>query len=68
MFQHHKPKIEKRCFFMECDERKTEDKTIDDIKEEMLCLLIDTEKKNETEIDVKISYLGNAVRNAKDVK
>ena len=53
---------------MECDERKTEDKTIDDIKEEMLCLLIDTEKKNETEIDVKISYLGNAVRNAKDVK
>ena len=46
---------------MECDELKTEQKMIDDIKEELFDLFIYTEKKDET-------GMGNVIRNAKDPK
>ena len=53
---------------MECDKRKTEEKMIDDIKKELLGLLIDIVNKNETSIDTKLTYVDNKVRNAKDLK
>ena len=53
---------------MECDKRKTEEKMIDDIKKELLGLLIDIVNKNETSIDAKLTYVDNKVRNAKDLK
>ena len=46
---------------MECDKKKTEEKTLDCIEEELLSSLIDIEKKDETGLD-------NAVRSVKDPK
>ena len=42
---------------MECDKRKTEEKMIDDIKKELLGLLIDIVNKNETGTNAKLTYV-----------
>ena len=63
VFYNHKLKTKKSFFIvaMECDKKKTEEKTLDCIEEELLSSLIDIEKKDETGLD-------NAVRSVKDPK